>query len=99
MALVIDPAGEELRLLRRALPFRGKQLAEIGCGDGRLTRRLASLAPSRIDAFDPDPGQIRLARRALPSRLRGHVHYDVGRAEQIRKPDAVYDVVIFGWSL
>ncbi len=99
MTLVVDPAGTELKLLARAADWRGKRLLEIGCGDGRLSLRLASLEPRRIDALDPDPAKVRLARQALPPEMSGLVHFAVGRAERLKFPDGIFDSVIFSWSL
>ena len=57
MRLQVDPEGNEVRALRRAGPWRGKRVLEIGCGEGRLTLRLAGLG-ARVDAIDPDAGQV-----------------------------------------
>ena len=99
MPLIIDPAKVEAQALKQAVAWRGKRVLELGCGAGRLTLRLASLGPSRIDALDPDPDEIRLARRNLPARLRGLIHYGVGQAEHIRKSDGAFDIVVFSWAL
>ncbi len=99
MTLVIDPAGHELRWLKRAAAFDGKRVLEIGCGEGRLTLRLASLGPSHIDALDPDPKRVRVARRSLPPRLKHLIRYEVDQAEHLRKSNGAYDIVVFSWSL
>jgi ubiquinone/menaquinone biosynthesis C-methylase UbiE len=99
MPLVIDPAEVEVRQLKKAITWRGKRVLEVGCGDGRLTLRIASLGPRSIDALDPDPGQIRLARRKLPGRLSGRVHYGVGQAEHLRRSDGAFDLIVFSWAL
>ena len=99
MPFIIDPAGEEIKMLKRAVAFRDKRVLEIGCGEGRLTLRLASLGPQRIDALDPDPARLRTARRTLPARLKDVVHYAVGQAERLRQSDGAYDIVVFSWSL
>lgn len=99
MPFVIDPAGHELQWLKRTAAFDGKRILEIGCGAGRLTLRLASLGPSRIDALDPDPKRVRVARRSLPPRFRDLIHYEVDQAERLRKSDGAYDIVVFSWSL
>jgi ubiquinone/menaquinone biosynthesis C-methylase UbiE len=99
MPLIIDPAEVELKALKKATAWRGKRVLELGCGDGRLTLRLASLGPSRIDALDPDPDEIRLARRNLPAKRSGLIHYAVGQAEHIRKSDGAFDIVVFSWAL
>jgi len=99
MPLVIDPAKVELKALKKVAVWRGVRLLELGCGDGRLTLRLASLGPRRIDALDPDPNKVRLARRNLPSAHRNRVHYAVGQAEHLRQSDGAFDIVVFSWAL
>ncbi len=99
MPFIIDPAEYEIRMLKWATPWRGAHILEIGCGEGRLTLRLASLGPSRIDAFDPDPARVRAARRTLPTQHRDLIHYNVGQAERIKHRDGVFDVAIFSWAL
>lgn len=99
MTLIIDPAKVELRFLRDATSWRAKRVLEIGCGDGRLTRRLASLAPSRIDALDPDPAKVRLARDGLPSTRKRLIRYGVGQAQHLKFPSGTFDIVIFSWAL
>ncbi len=99
MTLNIDPAKLELKFLRQAASWRGKRLLEIGCGDGRLTLRLASLGPARIDALDPDPAKVRLARRLLPAALKRLIHYGVGQAQHLKFPPSTFDIVIVSWAL
>ncbi len=99
MPFVIDPAGYEVRMLKRAASWRGARILEIGSGEGRLTLRLASLGPGRIDAFDPDPARVRSARRALPARYRDLIHYSLGQAERIKHREGVFDIAIFSWAL
>ncbi len=99
MTLVIDPARVELKYLQNAASWTGKRTLEIGCGDGRLTLRLATLGPARIDALDPDPAKVRLARRALPAARRRLIRYGVGQAQHLKFPSDAFDIVIFSWAL
>ncbi len=99
MPLLIDPIGYEITMLKKAVSWKGIRVLEVGCGEGRLTLRLASLGPSRIDAFDPDPARVRRARRLLPTTFRDTIHYSVGKAERIKHPDGVFDLAIFSWAL
>jgi len=99
MALVMDPAGDEIRALKQALSWRGKSVLEVGCGDGRLTLRLARLGAERIIAFDPDGKSIRAARKNLPARFKDRVQYRVGNAEHSKQKANQFDVVVFSWAL
>ena len=97
MPLRIDPEENELRALRRATSWRRKKVLEVGCGDGRLTLRLAGMG-AQVTAIDPDGGLVTKARRHLPARLAYRVRYRVGRAENLKFPSQSFDLVIFSWS-
>ena len=99
MSLVIDPAGKEIRALQKAAHWKGRQVLEIGCGDGRLTLRLAALGAGHIEALDPDPGRVRIARRNRPARYERRIDYHVGHAERLKYHDGLFDIVIFSWAL
>ena len=99
MVLTIDPAKVEVRALERAIDWRGKRVLELGCGDGRLTLRLAALGPVRVEALEPDAKLIRAARKALPGRYAGRVRYHVGSADHTKFPDGTFDIVLFSWVL
>jgi ubiquinone/menaquinone biosynthesis C-methylase UbiE len=98
MTLAVDSQQNEVQALRRAAEWRGRRVLEIGCGDGRLTLRLARLG-AQVEAVDPDAAGIRAARRQLPRRLAGQVRYHVGEAEHLKFPDESFDVVVFAWAL
>ena len=99
MAIQIDPAGREIRLLRRLVRWRGCRMVEIGCGSGRLTLRLAAFQPASIHAIDPDCEQVRRGRAALPDRHAGRVHYGVGTALELPYRAAEFDCAVFSWAL
>jgi len=99
MALVMDPAGEEIRVLQQAINWRGKHVLEVGCGDGRLTLRLARLGTEKIIAFDPDPKLIRTARKNLPKQYQERIQYRVGHVEHVKQRTSLFDVVVFSWVL
>ena len=98
MTLRIDPEQNEIRALKSIANWRGKDVLEVGCGNGRLTLRLARLG-ANILAVDPDAKLVRAARRKLPERLAGQVRYQVGSAEQLKYTNDTYDIVVFSWVL
>ncbi len=99
MALVMDPQEYEVNALERVMDWRGKRVLEVGCGDGRLTLRLARLGAKKIDAFDPDAGLIKTARRNLSARYKKQIEYRVGHAEHLDHPAETFDVVVLSWAL
>jgi 2-polyprenyl-3-methyl-5-hydroxy-6-metoxy-1,4-benzoquinol methylase len=99
MTIRIDPEENELRALRNSgVDWKNKRVLEIGCGDGRLTLRLARLG-AKIQAIDPNAEAIRVARRNKPVRLADRIRYSVGNARQLRSKSEAFDIVVFAWSL
>jgi len=99
MPIRIDPEEVELRALRPAASWRHARVLEIGCGDGRLTRRLARLG-AQVIAIDPDRDAIRSARRTLPTSYARRVKFAVGTAGRLDLYAAKsFDIVVFAWSL
>ena len=64
----LDPEELETRAIHELVDFSGKDVLEIGCGEGRMTWRFASLAASVL-AIDPDESAIATARRQTPPEL------------------------------
>jgi 2-polyprenyl-3-methyl-5-hydroxy-6-metoxy-1,4-benzoquinol methylase len=98
MAVKIDPEENEVRALKRVADWRRKRVIEIGCGDGRLTLRLARLG-AIVHAVDPDAKLIRAARRNLPGRFAQRVRYHVGKGEHLNQANETCDLVVFAWAL
>ncbi len=99
MPVRIDPEGNETDALFDLVRLDGREVLEIGCGDGRLTRRYAD-RPVRVTAIDPFEEAIaraneRLAAEPLPIEFR-HVAFEDFAAGS----DAdVVDVALLSWSL
>lgn len=94
MAVDEDPEGREIDALGTMIrSFDSLRVVEIGCGDGRLTRRYASRAKSVI-AIDPDAAAVSALSAALPG-----VDARAIAVGELDLPLHSADVVIFAWSL
>ena len=98
MTLRVDPEQNEVQALNGVTDWRGKHVLEVGCGDGRLTRRLAQLG-AVMRANDPDAGLIEKASKNLPQRFAKKVSYKVGQAERLAEASEAFDIVVFSWVL
>jgi 2-polyprenyl-3-methyl-5-hydroxy-6-metoxy-1,4-benzoquinol methylase len=98
MAIRIDIERNEIRALKEVTDWGGKQVLEIGCGSGRLTRRLARLG-ANIQAIEPDAELIRTARQQLPKSFGSRVEFQVGKSSRLQYSKNTFDVVLFAWSL
>jgi 2-polyprenyl-6-hydroxyphenyl methylase/3-demethylubiquinone-9 3-methyltransferase len=97
MSLHIDPEQREVAALERVAEWRGRHVLEIGCGDGRLSLRLARLG-AVVSGIDPDRARIRAARRRL-RRFARRVGFRVGRAERLAHGAGSFDLVVLSWAL
>lgn len=98
MAILHDPQNNEIRHLQAFARWSGVRLLEIGCGDGRLTERLARLGPI-VHSFDPKSALVAQAIANRPVRLKRSLHYYVAVAEALPVPDGAFDLALFSWSL
>jgi ubiquinone/menaquinone biosynthesis C-methylase UbiE len=98
MTLRIDPERNEVRALKEMADWRGKHVLEIGCGNGRLTKRLAALG-AKVDALDTDKELISTARKELPVSYSERVRFRVGSAQNLKYPKQTFDILVFAWSL
>lgn len=92
-----DPIDQELEALTRLSGgFAGKRVLEVGCGNGRITRKYADQA-AYIDAIDPNEAKIEDALAMQPHDEK-HVQYHTTALEDFQA-SAPYDLVILAWSL
>jgi 2-polyprenyl-3-methyl-5-hydroxy-6-metoxy-1,4-benzoquinol methylase len=96
MTIRLDPEEEEPAALARLVrSFAGARVLEIGCGDGRLTRRYAAQAASVV-AIDPDESAVVTFRADPPG---GAVDVQTLGFSELMLPERSVDIVLFSWSL
>ena len=96
MPIQLDPEEHEITALVELLPnLHQSRIVEVGCGDGRLTRRYAARAASVL-AFDPDEVSIAEVRSNPPA---GDVELRTGTVESVDIPEGSADVVLLSWAL
>ncbi len=94
-----DPEGEETAALTELLPnLEELRVLEVGCGDGRLTRRYAERTGSVL-AIDPEASAIATFRDTIPPALRARVQIRTGTIVTLGEPSPTFDRVVFAWSL
>jgi ubiquinone/menaquinone biosynthesis C-methylase UbiE len=94
--MTFDPEGHELTALLKRLPHpRGCEVVEIGCGDGRLTRRYAAHV-GRILAIDPDETLTASFRAAG---VDANVDLRTIAVDRLELANGSADVVLFSWAL
>ena len=84
----IDPEGTEIEVIHKLVDFSGKEVLEVGCGDGRMTWRYADRAALAL-ALDPDAEKIERAIDSTPEPLRSKVRFrvaDIADAELLSRP-------------
>ena len=89
--------GIELRVIERFVSLSGREIIEIGCGDGRLTFQYAPRA-RRVVALDANAAEIERAR-AEADRIGARNIRFLARPAEGRLPGAPFDVALFTWSL
>jgi 2-polyprenyl-3-methyl-5-hydroxy-6-metoxy-1,4-benzoquinol methylase len=98
MSIRIDPEAREFAaLLALTGDLIDQRVLEVGCGNGRLTTHLASLA-AHITAIDPNADRIAAAKASLPSALAHKISYHALPLEALPTGDT-FDMVLLSWSL
>ena len=100
MTIRIDPEGHETGALFDLVELEGRQVLEIGCGDGRLTRRYADRAV-HVTAIDPFEDAIARAQERLSEAPNERIEFRQMAFEDLAAAgDAdVFDVALLSWSL
>lgn len=100
MTVRIDPEGNETDALFDLVEVEGREILEIGCGDGRLTRRYADRA-AHVTAIEPFEGAIARAQKWLSEAPNERIEFrHVAFEDFVAASDAaVFDVTLLSWSL
>jgi len=93
--VLLDPTGEFIRNIALACDIDGKEVLEIGCGSGRITRDLASRA-REVVAIDPDAAALARARAQVSA---ASVSFFQGSAETYDVIGRSFDAAVFSLSL
>jgi len=81
-------------ILLGALDLKGKQVVDVGCGDGELVHHMAA-AQAKVMGIDPNPKRIERARKSAGN----NETFFEGGGEHLPCPDASMDIVVFFNSL
>jgi cyclopropane fatty-acyl-phospholipid synthase-like methyltransferase len=99
MTVRVDPENNETRALFALADPSGQRVLEIGCGDGRLTRRYAGRA-AHVTAIDPWAEGIARAKRSLPGELCRRVEFrHISFLDLAACGPSGFELVILAWSL
>jgi 16S rRNA A1518/A1519 N6-dimethyltransferase RsmA/KsgA/DIM1 with predicted DNA glycosylase/AP lyase activity len=98
MAVLRDPEETETRILHQLADFAGKDVLEIGSGNGRLTWRYANQARTVL-GIESDAAAVASAQEALPAHLRSTVAFRVGDVTTTELQPTAYDIALLAWSL
>ena len=93
-----DPEEVETRYLHCFAEPLGDRVVEIGCGDGRLTWRYATVT-SRVCGVDTDASKLTNANRARPEPLAHRAHFILAKAEAFPFSDQTFSLAVLAWSL
>jgi 2-polyprenyl-3-methyl-5-hydroxy-6-metoxy-1,4-benzoquinol methylase len=97
--VTLDPESHEMAALSSlAGDLSAKHVLEVGCGDGRLTRRYAGQT-ARVLAIDPDAAAIVDARAQLDAGLEPRVEFRTTGIADLDAGAGPFDLVIMSWSL
>jgi ubiquinone/menaquinone biosynthesis C-methylase UbiE len=92
-----DPEQREARWLKRYINWQNAQVLEIGCGDGRVTRKIVRPV-ARIIGIDINRAQIKKAHQSRRDLLKEKVRFLVASAVILPFSEGTFDVVALSWS-
>lgn len=92
-----DPERAELSHLINACSLEGKDILEIGCGDGKFIRQYAQFS-GKITGIDPEVEDLEFAVEA-DIKHNTRIRYLQAEGEHLPFSTNAFDIVIFASSL
>lgn len=93
-----DPEGVELEYLNRTDALNGREVIEIGCGNGRLIWRYAE-SVSSVVGIDPDFCSVVEAATNRPDNVETRAAFVHGEAENLPFAVEAFECAVLAWSL
>ena len=93
-----DPENVETQYLHQFADLAGKNILEIGVGNGRLTWRYADKCKSVV-ALDPVQTPLREAQQGCPPHLQSKITFLHANVEQLPLISQSFEGAILAWSL
>ncbi len=100
MTIRIDPEGNETNALFNFIDLGGKNVLEVGSGDGRLTWRFADRA-GHVTGIEPFAPSVTHANQKLAHTLKDRIEFiHTGFEEYAQAAQAeIFDVILLSWTL
>jgi ubiquinone/menaquinone biosynthesis C-methylase UbiE len=92
-----DPEGAEIAHLAGVCELTGKNVLEIGCGDGKFVRQYASL-PKRLVGIDPEFIDLCTARNHANA-IMSNSYFVQTVGEKLPFASGSFDLIVFASSL
>lgn len=87
--------SDEMAVLARVLSLKGLDAVDVGCGSGRIARRMAALG-ANVLGVEPDPVQAERNRQAEPV---AGLRFVEAPGQALPLDDRSVDLVVFSFSL
>ena len=100
MTVVTDQEGISAARLLEFTHFDGKNVLEIGCGDGRITFGYADYS-NQVTVINPIAEDILSAQKNLSENMNDKVGFIETSIEDFNLPEDIerFDISLFTWSL
>ncbi|MCH8907382.1 MAG: class I SAM-dependent methyltransferase [Candidatus Heimdallarchaeota archaeon] len=94
----VDEHNLAIQNMLKHVDFEDKQVLDIGCGDGRMSFKIAQYAKSVI-GIDPDVEEIKLAEESQKTENMMNLKFHAGTLEDMDFGDNTFDIIVFSLSL